>query len=204
MTSDRRSDRTYWLFQFDRQLGRIEYVTALVSGGVIFFLMMLGITQVLGRKLFNVPIFGYIDIVELAMIVFALLPIAYCQQLGGHVRMEILIGRLGGRPRYLAEFSATLIAIAVVGTLGWYGFQHGLRALTNGDTTIDAEYVTWPWKMLVPFAFAVLLCRLTLQAVGFWRLVIDPKRRPVAVPTPATVEDLADAAAREAAVDESV
>lgn len=192
-----------WLALLDRQLGRIEYATALVAGIVIFLLMILGIVQVAGRKFFNAPIFGYIDIVELAMVVFALLPIAYCQQLGGHVRMEILVGRLYGRARFLAEFAGTLVAIAVIGVLGWYGYKHGLRALNNGDSTIDAEFTTWPWKMLVPFAFTVLLSRLALQAAGFWRLVIDPSSQPIAVPMPATAEDLAEAAAREALVDEN-
>ncbi len=201
MAADPQSRGERWLAYFDQRLGRVEYASALVSGVVIFLLMILGIVQGLGRKLFNAPIFGYIDIVELAMVVFALLPIAYCQQLGGHVRMEILVNRLAGRVKWGAELASTLIAFAVIAVLGWYAFQHGVRAFNNGDTTIDAEYITWPWKMLVPVAFAILLLRLTLQIAGFWRLVRNPAAAPIAVPLPASVEDLAEAAAREALVD---
>ncbi len=43
------------LERLDQALARIERASALVSGVVIFALMLLGIVQVLGRKIFNAP-----------------------------------------------------------------------------------------------------------------------------------------------------
>ena len=54
-------------------------------------LVALAIANSLGRWLFNLPVTGYIDWVEQFMAVFAFIGIAYCQRLGGHIRMDILL-----------------------------------------------------------------------------------------------------------------
>jgi len=63
----------------------------------------------------------------------------------------------------------------------YYSYGHFLRAYTLGDTTIDAEYVTWPSKLLVPIAFSIWWVRLALQCVGALRLVLRPDATPIAV-----------------------
>ena len=81
----------------DRALGIVENGLNLVAGALIFVLMLLGVAQIVMRTVFSAPIFGYIDIVEVAMVGFAVVSIAYVQRVGGHVRMELLISRLKGR-----------------------------------------------------------------------------------------------------------
>jgi C4-dicarboxylate transporter DctQ subunit len=153
--------------------------------------MFLGIAQVLGRQLFNAPISGYIDFVELSMATFAFLGVAYCQRLGGHVRMEMTIKAVKGRARWLLEALGTLVALFVVAVLAWYGYEHFLRAWQLGDSTIDAELPVWPSKLVVPIAFALLWLRLLVQLIGYLRLLRDPDLPPVAVPEVMSVEQLA-------------
>jgi len=179
------------LERFDRALGRVEEVFNLVAAAFIFGLMFLGIAQVLGRRLFNAPMSGYIDFVELSMATFAFLGIAYCQRLGGHVRMEMLLKLTGGRMRWALEVFGTLVALFIIGVLIWYGYGHFLRAWQLGDSTIDAELPVWPSKLVVPIAFALLWLRLLVQLWGYLRLVARPAAAPVAVPEILTAEALA-------------
>lgn len=163
--------------------------------------MFLGIAQVLGRQLFNRPISGYIDFVELSMATFAFLGIAYCQRVDGHVRMEFFVKLAKGRLHWIFELGGTLIALGLIAVLIWYSFDHFLRAWRLGDTTIDVELPVWPSKLLVPIAFSLLWLRLLVQAIGYLRLLRDPETPLVGVPVPLTAEDIAardleDAAAR--------
>lgn len=167
---------------FDRWLQPIEDGMNFIAGLAIFALMILGVAQIGLRKFFNAPIVGYIDLVELSMATFAFLGAAYCQRLGDHIRMEMLVGKLHGRALWCAEFTATLAALLIVSVLVWFGWEHFLRSFLLGDTTIDAEYPVWPSKLLVPVAFAVWWLRLLIQLLGFFRLVRHPYARPVAVP----------------------
>jgi C4-dicarboxylate transporter, DctQ subunit len=179
------------LAAFDRRLGHIETGFNLFAAFAIFALMLIGVWQVLGRTLFNAPIRGYIDFVELSISTFAFLGIAYCQRLGGHVRMEMVLKPMRGRLLWSTEIFGTLVGLAVVAVLIWYGWGHFLRAYQLGDSTIDAELPVWPSKLAVPVAFALLWLRLLVQLVGYVRLAIDPRRRPVAVTTVLTPEELA-------------
>ena len=67
------------------------------SALAIFILMLTAAVQVVSRKVLNLPIPGYIDIAEQSIAIFAFLSIAYCQRLGGHVRMEIFLSAMNGR-----------------------------------------------------------------------------------------------------------
>lgn len=179
------------LASIDRRLGYIETGFNLVAALAIFALMLIGVWQVLGRTLFNAPVRGYIDFVELSISTFAFLGIAYCQRLGGHVRMEMILKPMRDRLLWSTEMFGTLVALAVVAILIWYGWGHFLRAYQLGDSTIDAELPVWPSKLAVPVAFALLWLRLLVQFAGYLRLAIDPRRRPVAVTTVLSPEELA-------------
>ena len=179
------------LSALDRRLGQVETGFNLVAAFAIFFLMLLGVWQVVGRTLFNAPVRGYIDFVELSVSTFAFLGIAYCQRLGGHVRMEMMLKPMRGRLLWGTEIFGTLVALAVVAVLIWYGWGHFLRAYQLGDSTIDAELPVWPSKLAVPVAFGLLWLRLLVQLAGYVRLALDPRRRPVAVTTVLTPEELA-------------
>jgi TRAP-type C4-dicarboxylate transport system permease small subunit len=170
-----------FILSADAALSPVENVANFIAGAAVFVLMGLGVLQILLRSIFNSPIVGYIDMVELSMAVLAFLGAAYCQRLGGHIRMEILIGRLKGRVLWITEALGTLAALGIIAVIIWFGWDHFLRAYQLGDTTIDAEFQVWPSKLLVPVAFALLWIRLLIQLIGSLRLVIDPTRAPVGV-----------------------
>lgn len=187
----------------DRWLRPVEDGFNLIAALAIFVLMCLGVAQIALRKIFNAPIVGYIDAVELSMATFAFLGAAFCQRLGDHIRMDILIGMLKGRALWWAEFFSTLAALIIVGVLVWFGWDHFLRSYLLGDTTIDAEYPVWPSKLLVPVAFFVWFLRLAVQLFGFLRLTRYPEAEPVGVPVVLDVAAQAREEIREAFLDDA-
>ena len=179
------------LARADLWLGWVENRLNLLAGILIFALMLLGVAQIVLRTVFRAPIFGYIDIVEVAMVGFAVLAISFVQRVGGHVRMELAVARFRGRALWIAEAVGTALAIFIVAVLIPYSYRHFERAFEFGDSTIDIEIVTWPAKLLVPVALAILLVRLFLQLAGYLRLAVRPEIEPVAVPLLKDVEQTA-------------
>jgi len=177
--------------RFDGWLGAVENAFNLVAAASILALMLLAVAQVIGRSAFNWPVPGFIDITEQAMAVFAFMGIAYCQRVGGHIRMELFLGKLSGRAMWIAEVIGILGIWIVVAALIYGSWFHFERAWTIGDSTIDIRLPTWPSKLVVPVALSLLLARLTLQLYGYWRLVCDPAAEPVGVPVLADVETVA-------------
>jgi TRAP-type C4-dicarboxylate transport system permease small subunit len=188
------------LDRFDRFLRSIERFTAVTSGLFIFFLMFVGVGQILGRKLFNAPIFGYIDAVEMSISIFAFLAISYCEAVNGHVRMELFVSKLHGLPLWLAEAAGQVLGLFIIGVLIYFAWDHAMRAYDFGDSTIDAQIPWWPSKMLIPFAFGLLFLRVLVNFVGYMRMIFTPGAAPVAIPLIADVRELAKEEAAEAGV----
>lgn len=189
------------LSRLDQKLLRLERVLALISGLAVFSLMVLAVVSVGGRNLFNAPLPGYVDWIEQVMPLLAFLGIAYVQRDGGHIRMDIVIGRLRGRAMWLAELISVVLVLALMMALVWGSWAHFERSfdfaapLWSRDSTIDIGLPIWPTKLLVPVAFSVLCLRLVLQIWGYGRAFVLGQANPVAVPL---IQDAAQQAAAEA------
>jgi len=184
------------LSKLDLKLFWLERLLTLAGGLVILLLVFLAVTNVLGRWMFNMPVNGYIDWVEQSMAFMAFLGIAYTQRLGGHIRMDIVVGMLKGRVLWIVELISTTVMLILTLCLTYGSFLHFKRAYDFGDSSMDIDLPTWPAKLVVPVAFTILSLRFLLQIWGYIRAVKEGGDEPIAVPL---IEDAATVAAREAA-----
>ncbi|WP_407496177.1 TRAP transporter small permease subunit [Pseudooceanicola sp. MF1-13] len=188
------------LSRFDTRLHKFEGFLALISGLAVFMLMVLAVVSVSGRNGFNMPLPGYVDWIEQLMPVIAFLGIAYTQRDGGHIRMDIVVGRLKGRTLWTAEFITTFVSLVLMVLLIWGSWAHFQRSfdfaapMWSRDSTIDIALPLWPAKLLAPVAFSVLAVRLVIQLIAYAQGLIRGGT-PVAVPL---VQSAADQAAEEA------
>ncbi len=183
------------LSRTDRWYFRFESFLNLAGGVTILLLVLLATVNVLGRWLFSSPISGYIDWVEQAMAFIAFFGVAYTQRMGGHIRMDILVGRLRRRVLWFTELVTTFLMLMVTTVLIYGSYLHFWRAYSIGDSSLDINLPTWPAKLVVPVALTVLALRLLLQIWGYLRAFRQGIDEPVAVPL---IESAADVAAKEA------
>lgn len=160
----------------------------LIAAAAIFFLMFVGVFQIVGRTVFNTAIYGYIDYMEQASALFAFLGIAYAQRVGAHIRMDLLLRGFSMRFLWSMELFCVLVAFVIITVLIDSTFQNFLRAWQLGDSTIDIKLPVWPTKLIVPAVLAVLWVRLVLQSIDYVRLIRHPLATPIAVPVIETIE----------------
>lgn len=176
------------LSRLDQGLHKIERILALVSGLAVFSLMVLAVVSVGGRNMFNAPLPGYVDWIEQAMPLIAFMGIAYTQRDGGHIRMDILVGRLKGRALWSAEFVTALITLVLMLLLVWGSWEHFLRSfdfaapLWSRDSSIDIALPLWPAKLLAPVAFCILSLRMAVQVWCYGRALVLNLSEPIGVP----------------------
>lgn len=185
------------LSKLDRALLPIERFCALLSGLAIFSLMFLAAYSVTGRKFFASPLAGYVDYIEAAMPIIAIMGVSYVQRDGTHIRMDMLVGALKGRLLWLFELISVLLMLLLIVALTWGAWEHFdrsfdcARPLCSRDSSIDIGIPIWPSKLVVPVAFFVLSLRLLLQAWGYGRALVLGLNNPVAVPLNLTVAEQA-------------
>ena len=180
------------LSRLDQRLTKLEDAMSFVAALVILMLMVAGTVNGIGRKFFHFNIWGYTDLVQLFMVAFSFLAVSGMQRIGGHIRMELVVRRLNGRALWIAELMGVLVGLFVIGVLLYYSSTAFERAIMLGDSTIDRELPTWPSKLWVPVAFAVLTARLLLQTWGYIRLIKTPDAVPIAVPLMHSEVELAE------------
>lgn len=189
------------LSRVDQKLNSLGQFLALISGLAVFSLMILAVLSVGGRNIFDQPLSGYIDWIEQAMPLIAFMGVSYTQRNGGHIRMDMLVGRLKGRVLYAVELITTLAILAVMVLIVWGSWAHFQRSFDFGspmwsrDSSMDIGIPLWPAKLLAPVAFSVLCLQLVVQIWGYIAALISGTDEPVAVPL---IEDVATQAAHEA------
>ncbi|MEM9781102.1 MAG: TRAP transporter small permease [Pseudomonadota bacterium] len=199
----------------DRALYRVEQGFALIAGLTILAVMLVSVANILGRKLgewandagldgiaaWLGPVPGFVDWMEQAVPLIAFLAIAYCQRLGGHIRMDLLVGQLRGRALYVAEWLGTLFILVLVLVLIWGSWTHFGRSfdwnapMYSRDSSIDIGLPLWPVKLLVPVMLAFMALRLGLQLWAYTAAIRDNPEHGVGVPR---IESAAEQAEHEA------
>jgi TRAP-type C4-dicarboxylate transport system permease small subunit len=186
-----------WMSRADCALLPLERIFALVSGLAVFSLMFLAAYSVTGRKFFNQPLSGYVDYIEAAMPVIAFMGVSYVQRFGGHIRMDMIIGKMRGRLLWAMELFTIILMLLVIAALIWGSWAHFDRSfdltkpMWSRDSSIDIGIPMWPSKLLIPVAFGLLSVRLSLQAIGYARALVLGLEHPVAVPLILSIEEQA-------------
>ena len=176
------------LSRIDVLLLKVERLCALISGLTIFSLMFLAVYSVSGRKFFNAPLAGYVDYIEAALPIIAIMGVSYVQRDGSHIRMDIFVSLLKGRTLWLFELISIFFILVLILCLTWGAWLHFDRSFDcsrpfcSRDSSIDIGLPIWPSKLVVPFAFTVLSFRLILQAIGYSRALYLDLEKPAAVP----------------------
>ena len=202
MAGDERAQSSSVLLRrADALLSPVEDSLNLIAALSIFFLMFVGVAQIVGRTVFDFAIYGYIDWMEQASSLFAFLGIAYAQRLGSHIGMDLT---MNWRPtnRWKIELFGVSVAMVIITILVYASFTNFLRAYSIGDSTMDIKLPTWPAKLMVPLALSVLWLRMSLQIAGYLRMIAYPDAEPIAVPKLVTIEtqvkdEIADPFGRE-------
>jgi TRAP-type mannitol/chloroaromatic compound transport system permease small subunit len=166
----------------DRGLRYLELATVTIAGIVIFIVMWIGVAEIFSRKLFNYPLYGQLDLIELTMSSYALLPISYCWRAAGHIRVDLIIDHFRGRARWIVELLTTVLALVLI-TAIWPGVLHFFEnAWEIGDSTINTQWPTWPSKFVPVVGFSVLWLRLVLETIAYGRLIAHPTAVPIGIP----------------------
>ena len=150
---------------FDRFSARIETVLNIIGVVFIMLLMILTAAEIIGRYVFNNPIPGYVEDVELMMAAVVFLGIGYTQRVGAHIRMDMIINRFTGRTYHLVEALSGFLGLIGYGIICISSFKGTIDAYLMGDVTEYLYTPTWPSKLCVPLGAFFLCTRFFIQII---------------------------------------
>lgn len=150
-----------------RAYGKILGGFAVVAGISAFAIMWLVDANVLGRKLFNQPVLGSVEISQALLVISIMLGLPYAQSNGVHLRVTLIVGHAPRRIGEILYGLAALAGCAVFAVLAYSGHSFALRAWTVGEEVWGASvrFPLWPVKAMIPLGAGLLSLQFLLDAV---------------------------------------
>lgn len=150
-----------------RACGKLLGLFAVVAGIGAFTIMWLVDANVLGRKIFNQPVMGSVEISQALLVVCVMLGMPFAQASGAHLRVTLIVGHVPRRFGEILFGLAALAGCAVFAVLAWSSYGFALRAWNVGEEVWGASvrFPLWPVKAVIPLGAALLSLQFLLDAV---------------------------------------
>ena len=152
----------------ERLIISIEKLFEGVTALLMLLIMMIVVTDVSLRYLFNSPLIWAYDMIGLYLMAGVFfLSVSRTYAMHKHIGLDILVQRFPPIGRRLAEILTSVVAIPLFFLMAKVGAERAYSNWTNGDAM--AGLIAWPtWiaAVLVPLGIGLLVLRMVFRLVG--------------------------------------
>lgn len=136
--------------------------TAWVAG-----LTVLICADILGRALFSSPIIGVPEIVKVSVVAIVWLQMSHTLKIGGHLRSDVLLGRLSRRHRAIVNLAAYALGAIIFGLLVFSGWNTMIMAWELGEFEGEepVRIPTYPLRSIVLLGAGLTSLQFLLMAL---------------------------------------
>ena len=156
-----------WLHKVHHHLERtIDGVSRIVNtAGVSVLLVMMALitTDVILRYVFNSPLRGVYEIVEVILVIVVSFGMAYTAMQKGMVAVEVLVERYPPRVRVIIDIFNSLAGLALFSFISWKTAEQAMTYRAAGETTYVSGLPLYPFVLVVSFGAALLSLVLFIQ-----------------------------------------
>jgi TRAP-type C4-dicarboxylate transport system permease small subunit len=128
---------------------------------LIFAIMALTVVDVVGRYLFNAPVKGSIEAIELMLGVLIYMAIPLASARAEHIRIDLLDYLLGPRARRVQRLIGNAASAAVMAFLAWRLYERGAQFAKFRDDSshlgVPLAPVAWTMAFFAALTVLVLL-----------------------------------------------
>lgn len=157
---------------------------AFLACAILIFVMLSVNAEVIMRYFLNRPLIWVMEISEICLLFITFLAAAWVLKVEGHVKMDIVVNRLGPRTQIVINTITSILSIIGVSLVVWYGvgvtwdqFQRGLYA---GGSVLQIPNAAI--LFIIPVGSFLLFLQLLRRTNGYlrgWRRLADSEQEVV-------------------------
>lgn len=150
---------------------------ALLAGAVLVGVALVIVANVVMRYIFNDPIFGAFDVIQMAMVLAIFAAMGFCCRTGGHVSVDVLSNVFGRSFWRVIDGLVRLLTAGMFGLLAWRAADSALTAARWGETTnlLHLPYAPFWWAIALGGLLSALIY--LVEAVLIWLGLRQPGDR---------------------------
>ena len=123
---------------------------------VLVCMMMLTVTDVTLRYVFNRPIMASQEITEYLMVVVGFLGLAWCGFKGMHIKVDLVVGRLSPRIQSISDTVNNFLVIGLSIYIAVQAFSQSFSARDLGLGSDITGIPVFPFYLVISFAYILL------------------------------------------------
>ena len=167
-------------------MGRVARSASTLAGVAVLAIVALITYDVAMRFFFEEPQL-FVDEVASFLELFVIFGgLAYTFRTGGHVRVDLVTGRLPGRTRTWLRVTGLVLGVVFLAVVIWTTAQSALTAYRYGRVSAVMLYPLWAPMALIPLGLALLAAVMLVALAAHVRALRSS--RPDEVPSPETAE----------------
>ncbi|MBW1999769.1 MAG: TRAP transporter small permease [Deltaproteobacteria bacterium] len=144
---------------YERFLSALSLWFGRVGAIILTIMMLMVFTDVFLRYIFNRPLEGSIELIEIMMALTIALGMAYTGMKRGHIAVELVVSRFSPRIQALLDLFHFLVATILFLLMGWKTAQ---QALVVGKRHVTTSVLAIP---IYPFVWVLSICAALLGLV---------------------------------------
>jgi TRAP-type transport system small permease protein len=143
--------------RFRKGVSILSKVLMGVAAFLLSFMLLLGIADVAGRYLFNRPIIGALETIQLVMPGIILLCWPITQTEKAHITVDVLISKFPAKAQLVLEVLVTLWSIILFGLIAWQGADSAISTYETGRMITNINVPMYLPILFVPVG-GVAIC----------------------------------------------
>lgn len=156
--------------KFDRFNQRFSYLVEWIGLGSLLLMMLITCMDVMGAKIFRLPVPGAIDFVMLLQLFSISFAVAASLILGRHVEVEFFVPLLPKVVRGIVDCIIQLLGLLLFVLICWRLMVYGHMLQTSHEVTSTIRIP------LYPFAYAMVLAFIPVCLVYLQRFIVSLMR----------------------------
>ncbi len=137
-----------------------------IGFGAVFFMVVLTCIDVLGAKLFRLPVPGSLDMMMLAQLIAISFAAAMTLVRNRHVSVDFFVVLLPRRAQALIDCVVQLLCLGLFVIIVWRLFDHGYHLQTGGEQTPTIQVPVAPFSYAAALATVPVCLVLAQQLLG--------------------------------------
>jgi TRAP-type C4-dicarboxylate transport system permease small subunit len=159
---------------------RLALIVLLIGGIGMIMSTFLGVADVVGTQVLNVPVPGPRELTESTMVLIVFGALTFAQIRRAHIRVEIAYLAVGPRFRAVMDVVTDVAAIIFFSLIAWQGLLEAQYSMKIGEATSGLiRFPLWPARFTLVAGASLIILRLVLD------LIIDCGRVRSGEPQPA-------------------
>ena len=152
---------------FKRNLERWVYpisrLMSWIASAILVIMMLLTVTDVFLRKVFNQSVLGTVEVTEYLLVIVIFFTLADTEFLDGHVKVDLVMSRFGKHAQAIVDMVTQFVCFILSTLITWSTLVYSGKMRTSGEVSQDLWIPVYPFVYIVAVGSAILALTLLIK-----------------------------------------